>query len=98
MPSLFPDLNTLIADYGDSLTRMDAERDLQKTLAAQAVTAAIRAHYFSLPGKTEEGWAEVLLDPRRYNYVWRHMLKHACGQDLDLQPFPPPSHLQHLLR
>jgi len=41
---------------------------------AQAVSAAIRAHY-----------------------IWRHMLKHACGQDLDLQPFPPPSHLQHLL-
>lgn len=36
MPSLFPDLHTLIADYGNSLTRMDAERDLQKTLAAQA--------------------------------------------------------------
>ena len=36
MPSLFLDLNTLIADYVDSLTRMDAERDLQKTLAAQA--------------------------------------------------------------
>lgn len=66
---------------------------------AQAVTAAIRAHYLSLPGKTVEGWADVLADPRRYNYVWRHMLKHACGQrDLDLQPFPPPLHLQYLLR
>ena len=64
---------------------------------AQAVTAAIRAHYLSLPGKTVEGWAEVLLDPRKYHYAWRHMLKHACGQsDLDIQPFPPPIHLQHL--
>ena len=74
----------LISEYGHSLTR------------AQAVDAAIRAHYLRLPDKTVEGWADVLADPRRYNYVWRHMLKHACGQDLDLQPFPPPSHLQHL--
>lgn len=36
MPSFFPDLHALIADYGDSLTRMDAERDLQKTLVAKA--------------------------------------------------------------
>lgn len=63
---------------------------------AQAVDAAVRAHYLSLPGKTKTGWAEVLADPRKYHYIWRHMLKHACGQDLDLQPFPPPSHLQHL--
>jgi len=65
---------------------------------AKAVDAAIRAHYLSQPDKTEAGWAEVLLDPRRYNYVWRHMLKHACGQiNLDLQPFPPPIHLQRLI-
>jgi hypothetical protein len=64
----------------------------------KAADAAIRAHYLSLPGKTEQGWAEVLLDPRKYYYVWRHMLKYACGQsDLDLQPFPPPIHLQHLI-
>lgn len=69
----------------------------ERLARAQAVTAAIRAHYLRLPDKTVEGWADVLADPRRYNYVWRHMLKHACGQDLDLQPFPPPSHLQHLL-
>lgn len=64
----------------------------------QAVDAAIRAHYLSLPGKTEAGWADVLLDPRKYNITWRHMLKHACGQsDLDINRFPPPSHLQSLL-
>lgn len=65
---------------------------------AQAVCAAIRAHYLSLPGKTEVGWTEVLLDPRKYNTLWRHMLKHACGQhDLDVNRFPPPIDLQHLL-
>ena len=64
----------------------------------QAVDAAIRAYYLSLPGKTVEGWAEVKLDPRKYHHVWRHMLRHACGQtDLDINHFPPPIHLQHLI-
>lgn len=65
---------------------------------ARAVDAAVRAHYLSLPDKTEEGWAEVLKDPRKYHMTWRHMLKHACGQcDLDINRYPPPIHLQHLL-
>lgn len=64
---------------------------------APAVSAAIHAYYLSLPDKTEAGWAEVLLDPRKFNHLWRHMLKHACGQhDLDMSRFPPPIHLQHL--
>jgi len=71
--------------------------DEERFAQIRAVSAAIEAHYLSLPGKTKTGWAEVLADPRKYHYIWRHMLKHACGQDLDLQPFPPPSHLQHLL-
>lgn len=64
----------------------------------QAVDAAIREYYLSLPGKTLEGWAEVLLTPRKYNHIWRHMLRHACGQTaLDINHFPPPLDLQHLL-
>lgn len=39
----------------------------------------IRAHYLSLPGKTEEGWAQVKLDPAKYNRVWRHWLKLPAG-------------------
>lgn len=78
--------------------RADAAMTEEDRIArSRAVDAAIRAYYLSFPGKTDEGWAEVLLDPRKYNILWRHMLKHACGQrDLDLQPFPPPLHLQHL--
>lgn len=65
---------------------------------ARAVSAAIHDYYLSLPDKTAEGWADVLLNPRKYNHVWRHMLRHACGQtDLDINRFPPPIHLQHLL-
>lgn len=72
--------------------------DEEKLQRARAVDAAIRAHYLSLPGKTEDGWAEVLLDPRKYHMTWRHMLRHACGQrDLDINRFPPPIHLQSLL-
>lgn len=71
--------------------------DEDRLAQARAVDAAIRAHYLSLPGKTAEGWAEVLLDPRKYHMTWRHMLKHVCGQeDLDINRFPPPIHLQHL--
>lgn len=70
----------------------------ERLAQSRAVSAAIAAYYLSLPGKTEEGWAEVLLDPRKYNIIWRHMLKHACGQsDLDINRHPPPIHLQSLL-
>lgn len=72
--------------------------DEDRLAQARAVAAAIRAYYLSLPGKTDEGWAEILLTPRKYNHVWRHMLKHACGQDdLEINRFPPPIHLQHLI-
>lgn len=72
--------------------------DEERFAKTRAISAAIHAHYLSLPGKTEEGWAEVLMDPRKYNMTWRHMLKHACGQaDLDISRFPPPIHLQSLL-
>lgn len=68
--------------------------DEEKLTRARTVDAAIRAHYLSLPGKTEAGWVEVLIDPRKYNIIWRHMLKYACGQsDLDINRFPPPLHL-----
>lgn len=78
--------------------RADAAMTEADQLArAHAVNAAIRANYLSLPGKTEEGWAEVLLDPRKYNMAWRHMLNRSCGQrDLDITHSPPPLHLQHL--
>lgn len=70
--------------------------DALRLARASAVDAAVRAYYLSLPGKTAEGWAEVLMDPSKYNLTWRHMLKHACGQsDLDLSRFPPPIHLRH---
>lgn len=73
-------------------------KESDRLARVQAVDAAIRAHYLSLPDKTETGWAEVLLDPRKYNTLWRHMLKHACGQhDLEINRFPPPIHLQHLI-
>ena len=71
--------------------------DEERFAQVRAVSAAIKAHYLSLPGKTAEGWAEVLQDPRKYHFAWRHMLKHACGQDVDINRFPPPIHLQHLL-
>lgn len=72
--------------------------DADRLTNARAVDAAIRAYYLSLPGKTEVGWAEVLLDPRKYHMTWRHMLKHACGQhDLEINRFPPPIDLQSLL-
>lgn len=72
--------------------------DEEKFAQARAISDAIHAYYLNLPGKTETGWIEVLLDPRKYNTLWRHMLKHACGQrDLDINRYPPPIHLQHLL-
>lgn len=43
--------------------------EAEKQDRARAVSAAVRAHYLSLPGKTEEGWAEVLLSPIKYNKV-----------------------------
>lgn len=73
-------------------------KDNEILIRARDVNAAICAYYLSLPRKTEAGWAEVLLDPNKYNMTWRHMLKHACGQhDLDVNHFPPPIHLQMLL-
>jgi hypothetical protein len=36
---------------------------------------AVRQHYLSLPGKTEAGWAEVMVSPAKYNRVWNHMLR-----------------------
>lgn len=36
--------------------------------------AAIRAHYMSLPGKTEAGWNKVAKDPAKFNRVWNHWL------------------------
>lgn len=72
--------------------------EAEKQDRARAVSAAVRAHYLSLPGKTEEGWFEVLLSPIKYNKVWRHMLKHTCDQtDLEVNGFPPPIHLQHII-
>lgn len=72
--------------------------DAETMARAGAVSVAIRAYYLSLPGKTAEGWDEVMLDPRKFNMTWRHMLKHACGQtDLDITRYPPPIHLQSLL-
>lgn len=72
--------------------------DEERLVQARAVSAAIHAHYLSQRGKTEEGWGEVLKDPRKYNLTWRHMLKHACGQGaIDINRYPPPIHLQHLL-
>lgn len=69
-----------------------------KLAQARAVDAAIRAYYLSLPNRTAEGWAEVLCDLRKYNQLWRHMLKHTGGQrDLEINHFPPPIHLQHLV-
>jgi len=72
--------------------------DEELLVQTRAVSAAIHAHYLSQRGKTEEGWVEVLKDPRKYNLTWRHMLKHACGQhDLPISSFPPPIHLQALI-
>jgi hypothetical protein len=55
---------------------------LRRWQIAQQQSAEIRAHYLSLPGKTIEGWVEILRDPRKFNRVWRHML----GQPLSDEP------------
>lgn len=57
--------------------------DYSNTEAAQR-HEAVRSHYLSLPGKTEAGWAEVVVSPAKYNRVWRHLLR------LPASDTPPP--------
>lgn len=52
----------------------------ERLLAAESTDARIKAHYLSLPGKTEEGWREVKSDPRKYNRVWRRLLGLPPGE------------------
>jgi hypothetical protein len=43
--------------------------------------ALIRAHYLALPGRDEAGWDAVRGDPRKFNRVWRHLLRLPPGDD-----------------
>lgn len=53
---------------GDAMTQ-----EAEHQTAAQR-HEAVRAHYLSLPGKTEAGWAAVTGNPAKYNRVWNHLL------------------------
>ena len=46
--------------------------------------AAAKSHYLSLPGRTESGYEEVMRDPRKFNRVWRYLLKLPPSDE------PPP--------
>lgn len=52
----------------------DIEKSCRIIKSNNSRHAAIRAHYLSLPGKTEDGWKEVAKDPAKFNRVWNHML------------------------
>jgi hypothetical protein len=54
----------------------------------QRVHAAVREFYLALPGRTAEGWAEVRLDPDKFNKTWRKAL------GLEVRGEPPPEGLR----
>ena len=60
------------------------------------VHAAIRRHYLSLPGRTEEDWRNVVMqDHTKFNQVWRHMLHKRCKMPyLEINTLPPPKDLR----
>lgn len=66
-------------------------------MSLDRVATAVREHYLSIPGKTEEGWDEVTSDPNKFNLVWRHMLRYRCGQNIEINHFPPPIHLRSVV-
>lgn len=66
-------------------------------MSPDRVADAVREHYLSIPGKTEGGWIEVTNDPKKFNMVWRHMLCYRCGQQIEINNFPPPIHLMRMV-
>ena len=61
--------------------------------------AAIRRHYLSLPGRTEDNWCGVVVhDVTKFNQIWRHMLKTRCGVPwLEINSSPPPADLRAIV-
>lgn len=50
--------------------------------SAAETDAKIRAFYLSLPSRNDAGWREVVkADPRKYNRVWRAMLRLPAGEE-----------------
>lgn len=48
----------------------------------------VRAFYLSLPGRTEDGWRDVAMNPAQFNKVWRKALRLSVTGD------PPPVDLR----
>ena len=63
------------------------------------VHAAIRRHYLSLPGRTDEDWRSVVMrDVTKFNQVWRHMLNKRCNMPyLEISTAPPPEDLRAIV-
>ena len=60
--------------HGDVLIEIANEIPIVATDRFKETHEAVRAHYLSLPGKTEAGWTEVVVSPQKFNRVWNHML------------------------
>ncbi len=67
--------------------------------APHDVHAAVRRHYLSLPGRTEEDWRDVVMpDVTKFNKIWRHMVKTRCGVPwLEISTLPPPEDLRAIV-
>ena len=78
--------------------QIDLNRNLYRFDPCPEVLDELRDYYLSLPKKTLEGWETTYADTAKLYFVWRHYLKHGCGESLDVNSHPPPIHLRTRVR
>lgn len=63
---------------------------------ARKIKMAVKLHYLSLPGRTEEDWnSKVENNHRAFNLVWRSGLRRIYP-NLELNDKPPPKEFRRI--